>query len=295
MFLLAAGSLTAVLSSARISRAQTDVRTESGAALTYTSSETGFSALIDDAEGLLSEDEKQELLEQMKPLTRYGNVMFGSTSQTSSDLVSNAKSIYSQAFGSSNGILFLIDMGTRNLTLYSSEKIYDTITRAYANVITDSVYPLASRGDYCGAAKSAFSQCLLLLDGKRIAQPMKYINNSLLSLILAILLMYGFISLRTVFKAQEADAMPLVSNTRCDVRVDSPTTKVINSVRKLSFTGLCTVGLYYLLRFALEVALESLFSGGGGSGGSHGSSGGSSHSSGGSHSSGSGGGGSHRF
>ena len=296
VLLLTAGSLAAVLSSAQVSRAQTDPRAEVSAdAVSFTSSGTGFVALIDDSEGLLSEDEKQELLEEMKPLTQYGNVMFCSTVQTSSNLVSSARSVYSQAFGTSSGTLFLIDMGTRNLTLYSSGDNYDTITRTDANVITDNVYRYASQGDYCGAAENAFRQCLSLLEGRKIARPMKYINNALLSLILSILLMYGFISLRTVFKAQEADAMPLVSNTRCDVRVDSPKTKVINSVRKLSFTGLCTVGLYYLLRFALEVALESLFSGDGGSG-SHGS-GGSSHSSGsgGSHSGGSGGGGSHRF
>ena len=96
--------------------------------------------------------------------------------------------------------------GTRNLTLYSSGDNYDTITRTDANVITDNVYRYASQGDYCGAAENAFRQCLSLLEGRKIARPMKYINNALLSLILSILLMYGFISLRTVFKAQEADA-----------------------------------------------------------------------------------------
>ena len=271
---------------------QTSVGTENSSS-SWTSPETGFTALVSDAENLLSTEEKQKLLEEMKSLTQYGNVMFASVRQTAiKDPTSLARNVYERSFGSrSSGTLFLIDMGARNITLFNSGSNYDVISRTDANVITDNVYRFASGGKCYEAASEAFRQSKALLEGRKIARPMKYINNALLALILSIMIMYLLISSRTIFKTRSADAMPLVSTTTCyfnisDRQVDKQTTH-----SALSFTGLCTVFLIQFLKIALEAMLTGGSGGGGGSHGSGGHSGGGHSGGGGGHS----GGGSHKF
>ncbi len=56
------------------------------------------------------------------------------------------------------------------------------------------MYRYASGGDYFSCADEAFQQIFALLQGNRIAQPMKYISNALLAVILALLLNFGLIS-----------------------------------------------------------------------------------------------------
>ena len=96
-------------------------------------------------------------------------------------------------FGTDSGTLFVIDMDQRNIWIHSDGAVYEVITTAYANTITDNVYRYASKGDYYGCASEAFRQIHELLRGRRIAQPMKYISNALLALILALLVNYGLV------------------------------------------------------------------------------------------------------
>lgn len=91
-------------------------------------------------------------------------------------------------------LFFLIDMDNRNIWIHSDGAVYKVITTSYANTITDNVYRYASAGDYYECAAKAYEQITDLLKGYKIAQPMKYINNILLALILALLLNYGAVS-----------------------------------------------------------------------------------------------------
>ena len=92
--------------------------------------------------------------------------------------------------------LFIIDMATRQLAVWSSTDVQKTLTQSKGYTITDNVYKYASRGDYAGCAESAFNQMYKVLKGVNVKGPMRVISNALLALLAAILLAYLFISAR---------------------------------------------------------------------------------------------------
>lgn len=163
------------------------------AAGNYTNADTGYQALIEDTADLLSRGHEEALLETMKGITTYGNVAFKSVNTNNSTTAALAESYYRSVFGKDSGTVFLIDMDNRMIYIFSDGKVYRTITKAYANTITDNVYRYASKEEYFNCANEAFLQMQKLLDGGRIMQPMKYISNALLALLLAFLGVFGWI------------------------------------------------------------------------------------------------------
>ncbi len=158
--------------------------------LVYTNEETGYGAYIRDEEDLLTDEEESSLAETMKAATAYGNVLFLSADGDSMDPEDYLETYYEDWF-SEDGTVFFVEMSVRELRLENSGEVRRTITPSYSNTITDNVYRMASEGDYYGCAAEAFSECITLLDGGRIARPMKYICNALLAVILALLINYA--------------------------------------------------------------------------------------------------------
>ena len=254
----------------------------------YTDAVTGYSVVISDGEDLLTDEEEDRLLTQMQGLTQYGNAVFVSCSQSEYDeTLDYAKKWYYGYFGNQSGTTLMIDMGQRMIALYSAGENYKVIGREEGYVITDNIYTYASKGDYYGCAEEAFRQVGTLLEGGRIARPMKYINNALLALILAVLINYGIISAQAA-KRRAGRAM-ISGDENYAPSVKARRWITTNTVKALSFTGICTV----IVRFIIEAMLES-GGGGGSSGGGGGSSSGGGFSGGGGGGA-SGGGGSHRF
>ena len=95
-----------------------------------------------------------------------------------------------------DGVLFVIDMGSRQLTVLAGGSVYKVINAGEAETITDNVYRMAGRGEYAACAQEVFREVLLLLRGEQIARPMKLVSNLLLALTLALLAMYLFIHFR---------------------------------------------------------------------------------------------------
>jgi uncharacterized protein len=157
--------------------------------------ENNYRVVIEDGEDLLSSEEENALAVQMDAITKYGNAGFVSVSQYDST-ASYAKEKYRQLFGHESGILFVIDMGRRNIWIYCDGKIYRTIDKAYANTITDNVYRYATRGEYYECAANVYDQARLLLEGGHIAQPMKHVSNALIALVLALLLNFVLLLLQ---------------------------------------------------------------------------------------------------
>ena len=114
----------------------------------YVNQDTGYEAVIVDDAFLLSVSEKSMLLEKMKLITTYGNVMFNSISYNSTSTESYIKSLYREKYGSESGTIFVIDMDNRNIWIHSNGAINRTINKAYAETITDNVYTYASDADY---------------------------------------------------------------------------------------------------------------------------------------------------
>lgn len=155
--------------------------------LEYTNPETGYRILLEDDAGLLTSEQAASLAERMKRITAWGNAAFKSIDENPGTTESYIENYYREQFGRESGTVFLIDMDRRNIWLKNDGKISKVITNSYSDTITDNIYRSASRGDYYGCAMEAFIEIETLLSGSRIAQPMKYISNALLALILALL------------------------------------------------------------------------------------------------------------
>lgn len=156
--------------------------------------------MLEDDAGLLTEEETEELLPVMENITSYGNVAFKTIWENFDSADNYARSCFRSLFGQENGTLFLIDMDNRELWIFSDGAMYKTITKDNANTITDNVYRYASREKYGECAIEAFSQILSLLQGERIARPMKYISNAMLAVVMALLLNFGIVCFLTRIK-----------------------------------------------------------------------------------------------
>lgn len=156
----------------------------------YVNPDTGYEAVIADGAYLLSDSEKSLLLEEMKLITQYGNVMFNSIYYNSTSTENYIKSLYKEKYGSESGTIFVIDMYNRNIWIHSNGAVNRTINKSYAETITDNVYKYASNMDYYTCALKVYEQEYTLLQGRRISQPMKYISNALLAIVIAVVINY---------------------------------------------------------------------------------------------------------
>ena len=257
---------------------------------TYTDPQTGYMAMVIDEADLLTEEEEAKLLEEMKPLTAYGHGLLLTVTDTRLfDEI--AEDLYHHYLGRDSGTMLLINMGSREIGLYSDGQNYKIITKTNAVTIADNIYYYARTGDWYACCSKGFQDVLSLLQGDRIARPMKYIGNALMALTVSILLNYLILGL--LMKEKKNKNEKLIGAPMGTLSHANDSQHVLQTSEKFSF-GLM-LGLIIL--FILKIAF-SLLQGGGGSGG--GSGGGGSHSSGGGgggHSGGghSGGGGSHRF
>ena len=163
---------------------------------TRTNETTGFIAVLDDSGSLLDAAEYNSVWEAMMPITEYCNVGFYTYSGSSTSYVMDKAKTWANDNFKGTCTLFIIDMATRQLAVWSSSDVQKTLTQSKGYTITDNVYPYASRGDYAGCAVSAFNQMNKALNGETIKGPMRVISNALLALLAAILLAYLFISAR---------------------------------------------------------------------------------------------------
>ena len=257
----------------------------------YTDPQTGYTAMIIDEADLLTEEEEARLLEQMKPLTAYGHGLL--LTVTDSRLYDEiAEDLYHQYLGRDSGTMLLINMGSREIGLYSDGKNYDIITKTNAVTIADNIYYYARTGDWYTCCSKGFQDVLSLLGGSRIARPMKYIGNGLMALTVSILLNYLVLCL--LMREKKAENEKLIGAPQGSLSHANDSQQILQTVEKFSLGLLLGQIVLFVLKIGFRVLLEGggSSSGGGGGGGSSGGG-----HSGGGHSGGghSGGGGSHRF
>lgn len=158
----------------------------------YENPDTGYRAYIIDEADLLTDEEEFELLnEYMMAITEYGGVSFVTTYSDNAE--KTAASFCYDLFANASGTTLLIDMGDRKISIMSSGDIYKTITNNYGNIITDNIYRYAADEDYLGCAEAGFDQIRLKLEGKRIAEPMRYVSNFFLAIVLALILNFCYV------------------------------------------------------------------------------------------------------
>lgn len=198
----------------------------------YSNPENNYNIVVKDEADLLNQNEINELSKSMIPITEYGNVGFITINYNPYSTSRYAAETFYDLFTYESGILFLIDMDNRMLYIYSNGYIYDIITDSYAEIITDNVYSYASNEDYYNCALKAYEQIYSLLNGQKIAMPMKYICNILLAIILSSLFNFGLIKL---FSGKHKPSTREVLNSidvRCDI--NDIQTHFINQSKKYS-------------------------------------------------------------
>lgn len=207
-------------------------RTVLAAETHYTNPKTGYTVILEDDAGLLTQAEERELLAEMKSITEFGNVAFKSIDTNYSSTASYAREYYHDHFGQSSGTLFLIDMDNRNLYIFSDGAVYRVVTTSRAETITDNIYRMASRGEYFDCAKEAYSEIYAILNGNQIAQPMKYISNALLAVLLALLA--NFILINTVSRLKRASTDHLIHAAYASFQFTKPEVSHINTTKTYS-------------------------------------------------------------
>ena len=171
--------------------------------------ENGYSLAIDDGAGLLDSGETEQVRQAMLPITEYASAGFVTIA---SNPGGTAPATLARQWGESRFggnvrfTVFIIDLGTRHLDIYASQPLSGVLTASEENSIADNVYRYATNGEYGKCAVETFSQIERVLKGEKIATPMKYISNGLMSLIAAILAAYLLISAWA--RKEQAVSMP---------------------------------------------------------------------------------------
>lgn len=191
----------------------------------------GYEVVIEDDMNLLSLEEIRMLQRDMEPITEYGNVAFKSVaSSMSTDRF--AENYYDSLWGHESGTVFVIDMNNRKIYIYSKGTVYRTITKSYANTITDNVYTYASSKDYYTCAAKAYEQMYTLLEGGRIAQPMKYLSNAFLAIVISFVLLYFVV--KVVSAAKKPSESELLKGLMVAQSLDNIDTEFVKETKTYS-------------------------------------------------------------
>lgn len=201
----------------------------------YVNSSTGYSAVIYDTADYLTDGEETALIEEMKPITEYTNVFFLTDENNRYYTESYSKNLcistLENSFGYySDAVIYLID--NEYDYIYAQGTTYDVITTQKAYSITDNVYNYSADGLYYKAASRAFSDIYALLDGRKIAEPMKYICNVFIALLAAFLINYCIVS--RMSKLKKATSQDLVMGSLRSVEVRNINPILVNTTRVYS-------------------------------------------------------------
>lgn len=207
------------------------------AVITGTNQKTGYKLILDDQAGYYTDTQTEELKEYMEEIAVYCNIaVVTTTSHNNSSTASFASDYYDEAFGpNASGIVFVIDRCLNEIYLCVDGNALKTITKDRAYTITDNtyIYATSSRNyDYYTCTYKTLEQILTLMEGGRIAQPMKYICSALLALIIALLLNY-FIAM-FLSKPRKADAKQVLSGMYTQFTMHDANAQFMNQTKVYS-------------------------------------------------------------
>jgi uncharacterized protein len=196
----------------------------------------GLVRIQDDA-GLFSEADMILLMTECEKLTEYGHVgiytygppSYGINVPGDAKLyeTSDVAAVkYESWYGTSSAFLFIIDMINREIYIETDGYIGDTVTPGKAKSITDNVYKLASKRDYSGCVTKAVGQAWDLIEGRRIAEPMKYASNAVIAVLLGLLI--NFIVLRMLNRKKEVSVKELTDANRGNATFNGRSVTVVS-------------------------------------------------------------------
>ncbi len=203
--------------------------------------------VIDDEADLFTKEEEAVLSATMNPLCEYGYTILETVD--SNDLSTEKLARQKLEDYGSDGMVFLIDLDNREIYIHTT---YRALTAGKCYSITDNVYSYASSGDYFNCADEGLKQCAMVMNGQRISEPMKYIDNALFAIIIAIVICFIWM-LRSARK-EKLSAQEIAMRAKSTVVATTPAVAVVGHRRVRHESGIASSGGL----------------GGGGTGGGHG-------------------------
>ena len=201
--------------------------------LLYGNDNSGYQILIDDEADLFTEDEEEQLIPYMAKSSDGGYVMLVTTDYNNfGNAESYAGNYYRSLIPEKSGVLFLIDMDTRKLLFYSEGAYHRELTGSIMDIIGDNIYKYAMNGEYYSCAQEAFIEISDVLEGKRIAAPMKYISNACLAILLALIINY-FIA-RSLSRTAKPSNTAIVKSIYSDFNFSDPKVTFLHESRRYS-------------------------------------------------------------
>ncbi len=199
-----------------------------------TNSETGYRVVISDGADLFTSAEIKKLADEIAPIARYGNVALITTDENNyGDIMRYSDAIYDEMFGNhANGVMLIIDMEEREISIYSDGDIHKVITDAYGYDITDNIYRYASNKDYYTCASKGFEQIYTVLKGQKIARPMRYVCSALMALLLSFLI--NFWVVRVLSGIQRTSNAELIAGASKSLRYTPPVVIVTGETKTYS-------------------------------------------------------------
>lgn len=206
----------------------------------YINNVTGYSAVILDNANYIDDLKEDELLQIMIPITEYSNVVYltdeGNYSYTESYSEDLSRRTAYALFDNNrtdkvNVIVYECD--NEYDYIFSNGKVHSSpITSAKAYSITDNIYKYSADGNYYKAAEKAFTQIYNLLEGKAIAEPMKYICNAIMAITIALLI--NFLIINSKSKLKRASSAELISGAISWVETTPPMVEFISESKTYS-------------------------------------------------------------
>ncbi len=192
--------------------------------------------MMDEAD-ILTPQEEAKLTADMLPVTAFYPTAFVTTEDTGGTSAERySLAVYDRLFSreEKGGILFLFDFDTADS---DGRQIYIRVSNDSAklsvdkcNTITDNVFRYARDGKYYECASKAFYQINEVLSSRPVPQPMKHMSNLLISVCLALLIVFVVSSARTQIK-RPGVVYQLDKNARHDVRL-AETSKTLIRTRR---------------------------------------------------------------
>ena len=203
-------------------------------AVSASNEETGYVYVLDDSADFLTDSQENSLQKQLYDLTAYCNVAFVTTTEHSKSSTEDfAADYFDDVFGPhANGTIFVIDRCLNEIYLYSDGQAHKIITNSRARSITDNTYTYARDKDYYTCANKTFAQIETLMQGKRIAEPMRYLCSALLAIVAALFLNLFFALWSS--RSHKADRRQVMTGLYAQMQINNPRTQFINQTRTYS-------------------------------------------------------------
>lgn len=178
--LLIGFSLTGAAAAGSASHSQSDAE--------YTNPETGFQVLIVDELDLIDSEEEASLVKDMEPITKYGHAILWTTEEYAGDEIDQARTMRRDLYEYDSACIFAINMNIRKITIQSYGTIDKAVSASTARSITDNVKYYATNRNYYSCAKNAYEQIFSVLEGERIAEPMKIVSYAVIAVMLGVII-----------------------------------------------------------------------------------------------------------